>query len=365
VDPAVLRHSPLDALHRDAGARFTSFGGWEMPLAYEGTIAEHMGCRCGAAIFDVSHLGTVRLTGPEAFDRLQAALSNDLNKIEPGRAQYTHLLDDDGSVLDDMIVVWVAQDRFDVMPNASNTERVREAVGGEDVTAERAVLAVQGPQARAHVRRVFEPAAEVDRFEVASLDWEGASCLVTGTGYTGEDGLEIAVPPQGAPELWEAFVASGVVPAGLGARDTLRLEAGLPLHGHDLGPGITPLQANLAWSVGWRKAAFRGRDAVERERADGPTRMVAGLLSSTRQPLRDGVEVFHAGERIGFCTSGGFSPMYQRGIALALIDADHEPEENQVLQVRVRPDRDVDVWAVSLPFWLPSPIQELDDTEVL
>ena len=237
------------------------FGGWEMPLAYpSGTIAEHLACRHDAVAFDVSHLGTVRVTGAGAHDLLQATLTNDLGKIAPGRAQYTHLLDDvDGSVLDDIIVWWVAEDRFDVMPNASNTARVRAAVGGTDVTATRAIVAVQGPEARQRLDMVAPDAASVGRFRVTGFSWSGHECVAAGTGYTGEDGVECAIPASVAPSFWEAVLGAGIRPAGLGARDTLRLEAALPLHGHELGPGITPLQAGLGWVVSWSKPeGFRG-----------------------------------------------------------------------------------------------------------
>ena len=214
------------------------FGGWEMPLAYpSGTMAEHRACREGAVAFDVSHLGAVRVEGPTAFDHLQRSFSNDLRRIAPGRAQYTHLLDETGSVADDIIVLWVEDEVFDVMPNASNTSRVVSAIGGEDVTSQRAVIAVQGPRARALLATVSPDAAAVPRFGVARFDWEGIACVVSGTGYTGEDGVECAVPAARAEELWSAILDTGVMPAGLGARDTLRLEAGLPLHGHELGPG--------------------------------------------------------------------------------------------------------------------------------
>ncbi len=263
-----LERSPLDAVHRVLGARMVEFGGWEMPLEYPtGTIAEHLACRRDAVVFDVSHLGTVRLEEPDAFDRLQQTLTNDLHKIAAGRAQYTHLLDDDGSVLDDIIVWWhPAGDVFDVMPNASNTDRVRDAIGGRETTAQRAVLAIQGPNAVERLSTVLPGVTAVGRFRVGSVEWQNTTCTVAGTGYTGERGVEIAVPADAAATLWQAVVEAGVTPAGLGARDTLRLEAGLPLHGHELGPGITPLQAGLGWVVGWDKPAFRGRDALERER---------------------------------------------------------------------------------------------------
>ena len=270
------------------------FGGWEMPLAYpSGTVTEHRTCRTSAVAFDVSHLGTVRVRGAEAFEHLQHSLSNDLTRIHPGRAQYTHLLDEDGFVVDDIIVWWVDDERFDVMPNASNTTDVIKAIGGIDVTDERAVIAIQGPEARSRLEQMSPEAATVHRFAVKRFEWAGVTCLVAGTGYTGEEGVECAVPAEVALDFWEAVLGQGIAPAGLGARDTLRLEAGLPLHGHELGPGITPLQAGLGWVVGWDKGDFTGRAALEEEKASGPARRlprhcrrrastVAGRLAAVR-----------------------------------------------------------------------------------
>jgi aminomethyltransferase len=321
-----LRHSPLDAEHRGLGAKMVPFGGWDMPLAYpSGTLAEHRACREDAVAFDVSHLGTVRVDGADAFEHLQRVLTNDLRKIGPGRAQYTHLLDDDASVLDDIIVWWVADDRFDVMPNASNTERVVGAIGGKDVTATRAIVALQGPSARQQLRSVAPAAAEVPHFGVAAFDWNGTPCLVAGTGYTGEDGVECAVPSEAAPDFWNAVANAGFVPAGLGARDTLRLEAGLPLHGHELGPGITPLQAGLGWVVGWDKGEFRGRAALEAERERGIARRLRGMVLEGRQPPREGYVVRVDGKPAGEVTSGNFSPMLERGIALGFVPPDVGP----------------------------------------
>jgi aminomethyltransferase len=273
-------------------------------------------------VFDVSHLGTVRVEGADALPTLQGALTNDLSKIAPGRAQYTHLLDEAGSVLDDIIVWWVDDERFDVMPNASNTDRVLSAVGGSDVTATRAVLAVQGPEARSRLATFAPEAAAVGRFRVATVDVLGAPCVVAGTGYTGEDGVELAVPAEQAGAVWAAVVDAGVLPAGLGARDTLRLEAGLPLHGHELGPGITPLQAGLGWVVGWTKGEFRGRRALEAERAAGPARRLRGIALEGRRPPREGQAVLVDGAPAGTVTSGNFSPVLERGIALALVRPD-------------------------------------------
>jgi len=347
-----MQRSPLDAEHRALGAKLVPFGGWEMPLAYgDGTVAEHRRCRTDAVAFDVSHLGTVRVTGPEAFDRLQSTLTNDLRRIGPGRAQYTHLLDaEDASVVDDIIVWWVDDEVFDVMPNASNTSGVVEAVGGEDVTATRAVVAVQGPEARRRLATVVPAAAEVARFGVARVDWEGHACTVAGTGYTGEDGVECAVPVEAAPAFWRAVLDAGVAPAGLGARDTLRREAGLPLHGQELGPGITPLQAGLGWVVRW-DTDFRGKAALEAERAAGVARRLRGLRCEGRRPPRTGNAVLVDGEAVGEVTSGNFSPMLEAGIALAFLAPG--VEDGTAVEVDVRGSA-VAASVVKPPFWPPS-----------
>jgi aminomethyltransferase len=322
-----------------------------MPLSYpEGTIAEHRACRHDAVIFDVSHLGTVRIEGTDALDRLQTTLSNDLGRIGPGRAQYTHLLDaTDGSVVDDIIVWWVSDGVFDVMPNASNTSRVEEAVGGVDTTDSRCIIAVQGPHARTRLATIAPEAAAVPRFGVAPFIWEGVACVVAGTGYTGEDGVECAVPVDAADAFWTALLAAGVQPAGLGARDTLRLEAGLPLHGHELGPGITPLQAGLGWVVGWDKPEFRGREALLAERERGVARRLVGLATVGRQPPREGSAVTKDGATAGVVTSGNYSPMLGHGIALALLDTSFDPQPSMPFTIEQR-GRSVPATVVKTPF---------------
>lgn len=324
------------------------FSGWEMPLSYpSGTLDEHRECRDGCVVFDVSHLGTVRVSGPDAFAQLQRSLTNDLRKIGPGRAQYTHLLDaNDASVVDDIIVWWLDDDTFQVMPNASNTDRVVDAFSDSDAdvtvtdtTELRAVLAIQGPKASEVLQRFFPEASKVERFAATRLKWNDIPVVVAGTGYTGEDGVEIAVMPQAAPQLWDAAVAAGAMPAGLGARDTLRLEAGLPLHGHELGPGITPLQAGLGWVVGWDKETFVGRPALERERAAGVTRRLRGLVTNSRRPPRADQHVLVDGNVVGTITSGNFSPMLECGIALAFCD----------VSVNVGDEVDIDVRGTRTP----------------
>lgn len=344
-----MKRSPLDSEHRDLGAKIVPFGGWEMPLSYAGgTVAEHRACRSSAAAFDVSHLGTVRVSGPDAFDRLQAALTNDLRRIGPGRAQYTHLLaEDDASVLDDIIVWWLDDEVFDVIPNASNTGGVRDAIGGDDVTHTRAVLALQGPEARQRLAEIVPEAAAVPRFGVSRFQWEGLACTVAGTGYTGEDGVECAVPAEAAPSFWGAVLAAGFSPAGLGARDTLRLEAGLPLHGNELGPGITPLQAGLGWVVRW-DTDFRGKEALREERDRGPARRLRGLVCEGRRPPRHGNDVLVDGAVVGTVTSGNFSPMLGSGIALAFLPPDVEDGTPVVVDVR---GSEVRASVTRPPFW--------------
>jgi aminomethyltransferase len=325
------------------------FGGWEMPLSYpSGTIAEHMACRCGAVVFDVSHLGTVRVQGSAALGTLQSTLTNDLAKIGPGRAQYSHLLDPDASVVDDLIVWWVSPERFDVMPNASNTARVLEALGGADVTAGRAVLAIQGPTARRVLRAVSADAASVARFAVSEFSWRSGRCLAAGTGYTGEDGVECAVPAELAEPFFEAVVGAGALPAGLGARDTLRLEAGFPLHGHELGPGITPLQAGLGWVVAWNKpSGFRGREALAVERNRGVSRTLMGLVAEGRQPPRPGGSVSIEGKVAGEVTSGNWSPVLGHGIAMAFLPPSTGAGEEAEIEVR---KHELHATVTTLPF---------------
>jgi aminomethyltransferase len=349
-DLAALRHSPLDAEHRALDARMAPFGGWEMPIQYSSVLEEHRACREHAVAFDVSHLGSVHVAGPGARGMLQWAFTNDLGRIEPGRAQYTHLLDaDDAHVVDDIIVWWVGDDEFLVMPNASNTApllaALEDARNGHadgactiaDVTGDRAVIAVQGPEARTELEALHPAWAEVPRFAVRPAAFDGEAGWVAGTGYTGEDGVELHVPAPVAPAVWRLLLDAGIRPAGLGARDTLRLEAGLPLHGHELGPGITPLQAGLSWVVRFEKGDFRGRAALLGERERGVDRQLRGLLLDGRQIPRTGYPVQAGEERVGEVTSGNFSPVLERGIALAFLRPDVEDGTRVAVDIRGRP----------------------------
>ena len=353
-----MQFSPLDSVHRALDAKMVPFGGWDIPLSYPGgTLDEHRACRSDAVAFDVSHLGTVRVQGPAALEALQRTLTNDLNKIQPGRAQYTHLLDPEtASVVDDIIVWWVAPDVFDVMPNASNTEGVRLALAdaaeqGEisiaETTALRAVIAIQGPKAIERLATVLPEAAAVGRFRVKEFRFEGADCIVAGTGYTGEDGVECAVPVSVAKAFWDLIMSAGVTPAGLGARDTLRLEAGLPLHGHELGEGITTLNARLGWVVSWDKGDFRGRDALERQKVNGVSPLMYGLKTEGRRPPRADQPVLRNDEVIGQLSSGNFSPTLGYGIALAFLDPSVQVGDQVMIDQR---GTQVAAEVVKLPF---------------
>ena len=362
--PQGLRRSPLDAVHRRSGAKLVEFGGWDMPVSYPlGTLDEHRACRTAAALFDVSHLGTVRVTGPGGFAALQGAFTNDLARIGPGRAQYTHLLDpDDASVVDDLIIWWRPDDSFDVMPNASNTARVVAAIlaagdphscSAADVTSSRAVLALQGPTARAVLGTVSPDAAAVGRFRVAQATVSGVEVMVAGTGYTGEDGVELAVPVAAAAGVWQALVDAGAVPAGLGARDTLRLESALPLHGHELGAGITSDDAGLSWVVRADKGPFRGRAALLATRATGGRHRLRGIATEGRRPPRDGSAVLTAdGVAVGKVSSGNFSPTLGHGIALAFLGDLHATPlpDGTPVEVDVR-GRSIAGRLVEVPFY--------------
>ncbi len=302
-----------------------------MPMHYRGVLDEHRACRDDAVVFDVSHLGSVRVAGTGGLDALQWAFTNDLRRIGPGRAQYTHLLDPhDAHVVDDLIVWWTDPEEWIVMPNASNTApllaALAEAVGRsggdarvDDVTAGRAVLAIQGPRARERATGLVPAVATVERFAVVRSTFGGGEVLVAGTGYTGEDGVEVHVGADRAADLWRDLLDRGVQPAGLGARDTLRLEAGLPLHGHELGPGITPWQAGLGWVVRLDKGDFRGRDALVAEKERGVRRRLRALAVEGRRPPRAGCAVLVDGAPAGEVTSGNFSPALGHGIALAFL----------------------------------------------
>jgi aminomethyltransferase len=327
----VSHRSPAHAAHERLGARFTDFSGWEMPLQYQGTLAEHHAVRRGVGVFDVSHLGRFMLTGPGARNALDTLLCNDLGRISPGRAQYTMMLTEDGGVVDDIIVWWLDEERFLVLPNAGNHETVMTAFAEhsgldiDDLRPTTALFAVQGPEARAVVEDVV--GVWPGRFRVSSAE----DLLVAGTGYTGEPGVEITAPAPMAEALFDRLARSAV-PCGLGARDTLRLEMGYPLWGQDLDRSTTPLEAGMAWVVGWDHD-FVGRAALDRQRQGGTGRELIGFAFDDRRVPRHGYPL-RCGESSGEVTSGNFSPTLGVGIGLGYVAPPPRAETAPEVEIR-------------------------------
>lgn len=326
-----LQQGPIHAVHVELGATFAPFGGWEMPVSYAGTVAEHTAVRDAVGLFDVSHLGKALVAGPGAAEFVNASLTNDLGKIGPGKAQYTLCCTETGGVTDDLIVYYVSDEELFLVPNAANTAAVVAALSaaapdGVTVTDQHrdyAVFAVQGPRSEEVLTTLGLP-TEIDYMGFVDADYQGAPVRVCRSGYTGERGYEVLPRWDDAETLFRALVeavrnAGGQV-AGLGARDTLRTEMGYALHGHELSLDISPVQARVGWAVGWKKPQFWGRDALLAEKEAGPARRLWGLRALDRGVLRQGLTVSRNGQPVGETTSGTFSPTLKVGIALALLD---------------------------------------------
>jgi aminomethyltransferase len=328
--------SPLHDLHGRLGARFVDFGGWEMPVQYESVLAEHTAVREHAGWFDVSHLGRFEWGGPEAVETARRLLCNDLARIDPGRTQYTMMLNDAGGIVDDIVVWRWEEDRCWILPNAANHERVMGAFrdAGADAVAtdlrpSTVTLAVQGPDAPAALEAVLGAAPR--RFRTLTGTFQDVPFWAAGTGYTGERGGEVTVPVETAEALAEALTEAGVVPCGLGARDTLRLEAGLPLWGQDLDEATTPLEAGLDFAVAFDHD-FVGRDALQRQLDGGtPKRRVAFRTEGRRIP-RPHYRLRTPGAA-GWVSSGNFSPVLGCGIGLGYLAP---PDDDGTLEVEIR-----------------------------
>jgi aminomethyltransferase len=342
-----LQRGPLDERHRELGASFAEFSGWLMPVSYAGTVSEHTATRTTVGLFDVSHLGKALVCGPGAARLVNSALTNDLGRIEPGKAQYTLCCTESGGVVDDLIAYYVGPDEIFLVPNAANTAAVVEALQGAapaELTISNehrsyAVLAVQGPRSTEVLRELGLP-TDMDYMGFADAAFSGVPVRVCRSGYTGEHGYELLPPWESAGVVFDALLAAvtqaGGQLAGLGARDTLRTEMGYPLHGHELSADISPLQARCGWAIGWKKDAFFGRDALLAEKAAGPRRLLRGLRAVGRGVLRPELTVLDGDAKVGITTSGTFSPMLKTGIALALIDAEAGIEDGQHVTVDVR-----------------------------
>ena len=355
ADPpaSALRRSPLHDRHAALSAKTAEFGGWEMPLEYPGgTLQEHAAVREAVGVFDVSHLGKVRVTGSGAVDLVNRALTNDLRRVGPGRAQYTLICDPTtGGVVDDLIAYVFDDEHVFLIPNAANAATVAAmltdaAADGPSVVDEHdryAVLAVQGPLSDEVLSGMGLPVGH-DYMSFETARFGDGEVVVCRTGYTGERGYELVVPAEVATEVWDGIAQSGrevsehgVRPCGLAARDTLRTEMGYPLHGQDIGPDVTPVQARLSWAVGWDKPEFWGREALVAERAEGPALTLRGLVAQGRGIPRPGMRVLVAGDvPIGRVTSGTFSPSLRKGVALALIDTQFSLGAEVVVDVRGR-----------------------------
>jgi aminomethyltransferase len=320
--PQTLLKTPLHDRHVALGAKMVPFAGWEMPVQYEGVIQEHRAVRTDAGVFDVSHMGEIDVEGPRAHELLQGILSNDLDRIEPGQAQYTLLPNERGGIVDDLIAYRLSPFHSLLVVNASNRQtdfawiKEREIGGSEvrDVSDEYALLAVQGPNA---IAKLGLGPAPKNSFAEETID--GVQCMVNRTGYTGEDGCELLCMEEDAGALWDAVLSRGVTPCGLGARDTLRLEASLPLHGNDIGPDTDAIEAGLGWTCAIGKKDFTGADELRRIKEDGPTRKLVSFVMEEKAVPRQFMPIVKG----GVVTSGTHSPMLDVGIGMGYVPTSH------------------------------------------
>jgi aminomethyltransferase len=362
---AVLKKTPLHARHLAQGARMTAYAGWDMPVEYSGIGHEHLAVRSRAGLFDVSHMGEIEIAGSAAVDAVQHLSSNDAARLSVGQIHYAGLLTSQGTFVDDLLVYRLADDHFMLVVNAANTAKdyawIRSALKGfgpdaaaVDTSSRYALLALQGPRSRA----ILQPLTGI---ELAALKYywfttgevAGVLATVSRTGYTGEDGFEIFVPPAAAERVWTALLEvgrdDGLVPAGLGARDTLRLEAGMRLYGNDIDDTTTPLEADLGWIVGWNKADLPGSEVLRRQKAEGVPRKLVGLELLDRGIARHGHDVYVQGAKAGVVTSGTQTPYLKKAIAMAYVPAAAaQPGHEVELDVRGRRLR---AHVVKLPFY--------------
>jgi aminomethyltransferase len=342
-----LNRTPLEAEHRALGAKMGEFGGWFMPIEYRGVLAEHTAVRTAVGMFDLTHLGKIDVAGAGAGEWLQSVLTNDLFRVETGAAQYNLVLTEEGGIVDDLIAYRVEDERWLVVPNAANTEAVLGILSEEtrpDVVVEhlpdQCTIAVQGPKSPELVGTIFPEAENLEYMHYAAGSYLEVVVTVARSGYTGERGYELFVPDSMAVPLWRELVergeSLGLAPAGLGARDTLRLEMGYPLHGSDISLERTPLEAGLSWAVAFDKGEFPGRAALLRQKEEGVPARLRGLRVSGKLIPRAHYPVFVGDEQVGETTSGTFSPTLRVGIALAYIAPPDRVEPGDEVEVDVR-----------------------------
>ncbi|MGH2710047.1 MAG: glycine cleavage system aminomethyltransferase GcvT [Actinomycetota bacterium] len=342
-----MQRTPLEDQHTALGAKLGSFAGWNMPIEYEGTLAEHRAVREAAGMFDVSHLGKVEVVGPGAMDWLQRVVTNDLRKIELGQAQYNMVLNDQGGIVDDLIVYWDTPDAFLVVPNASNIERILGALtdgAPSNVTIRHrpdlTTIAVQGPSAPMVLEGLFPGTGSIEYMHSSTVKYRDEAVMLARSGYTGEKGYELFATADVAPSLWEELLeagkSAGLKPCGLGARDTLRLEMGYALHGNDISEHRTPLEAGLSWAVSFDKGEFRGSEALKKQKEQGIPARLRALRMEGRLIPRAHYPVFSGGSQVGETTSGTFSPTLKVGIALAYLSPPDGFAPGQRVEVDVR-----------------------------
>ncbi|MGE5549133.1 MAG: glycine cleavage system aminomethyltransferase GcvT [Bacteroidota bacterium] len=356
-----MQRTPIYPIYTAYGARVVEFAGWELPVQFAGIAAEHRAVRNGAGLFDVSHMGEFGVFGREALAFLQHVLVNDCAKLTPGRIIYSPMCYPDGGCVDDLLVYMLAPGEYMLVVNAANTgkdfawlsaNKDGYAVTLTDLSPRYAQLALQGPAAAGILDKLTGgslPALKYYRF-APHVAVAGYDCLLSRTGYTGEDGFEFYIDPKDAVHLWDAILASGAaVPVGLGARDTLRLEAGMPLYGHELSPSISPIEAGLSRFVALNKPDFVGREALLRQAESGPDRLLAGLVLDERGVPRAGYPVLAGGRRVGTVTSGTISPHTEQPIAMALLER-AALESALPISVVIR-DKEYPAHRVNLPFY--------------
>lgn len=361
-----LRRTSLHAEHVRHGARLVPFAGWEMPVQYRGVMAEHAAVRTAAGLFDVSHMGELEVSGAQAEAFLDEMTPNNVSRLATGQAQYTALLTQAGTFVDDLLIYRLAAGRFLLVVNAANTAGdlawIRDHVHGDvevrDLSLEYALLAVQGPRAAGILGRFLgKDLQHMGSFRFTMEPMDGATLLISRTGYTGEDGFEIYLPSAMAPSVWQRLLAEGegdgLVPVGLGARDTLRLEASLPLYGQDIDTTRTPLEAGLSFIVKLKKGDFMGRETLARQKEEGVSHRLTGFTVTGRGIARPGHGVRVAGREVGIVTSGTHSPTLGRAIGMAYLPVAHgEPGTKLMIVIR---GNEVEAEVVPLPFYRRPP----------
>jgi aminomethyltransferase len=364
VVPGTLKKTPLNARHRALGARMVEFGGWDMPVEYSGLADEHFAVRTRAGLFDVSHMGQIELAGRDALKAVQKIACNDASRLSRNQAQYSALTTPEGTFVDDVLTYKLNDEHFLLVVNASNiikdftwiTQAIAETgdVAAVNTSSRYALIAIQGPAAREILQTLTGVnLADIKYYWFTTGEVAGVAGTISRTGYTGEDGFEVFVPPASAERVWNAILKAGepagLVPAGLGARDTLRLEAAMRLYGNDMDDTTTVLEADLGWIVGWKKDAFTGADVLRRQKAEGVSRKLVGFEVLDRGIARHGYDVYIDGHKAGVVTSGTQTPFLKKAIGMAYVPVTHASPDAE-LDIDLR-GRRIRARVVPLPFY--------------